>query len=94
MDITNVLTAAIALLAAIVTTFVIPWLRARIGSERLGRLMGWAAILVDAAEQIYVGPGRGAEKKAYVLSLLRQRGIEVDEQALDAVIEAAVRRLA
>ncbi len=94
MDITNILSALIALMAAAVTTFVVPWLRARLGAEQLGRLMGWAAILVDAAEQIYAGPGRGDEKKAWVLARLRERGFTVDEQALDAVVEAAVRRLA
>ena len=45
-----------------------------------------------AAEQIYRGPGRGEEKKRYVIDLLRARGIMVDPDALEAVIEAEVGR--
>ena len=43
-----------------------------------------------AAEQIYTGSGRGQEKKAYVLNWLREHGVTVDEDKLDAMIEAAV----
>ena len=50
-------------------------------------------IAVAAAEQIYVGSGRGEEKKAYVIDWLRSHGITVDEEKLDALIEAAVYEL-
>ena len=50
-------------------------------------------IAVAAAEQIYTGSGRGEEKKAYVLEWLRAHGITVDDEKLDAMIEAAVYEL-
>lgn len=50
-------------------------------------------IAVSAAEQIYVGSGRGEEKKAYVLEWLRAHGVTVDDEKLDAMIEAAVYEL-
>ena len=37
--------------------------------------------------------GRGEEKKAYVIDWLRNHGITVDEEKLDALIEAAVYEL-
>ena len=50
-------------------------------------------IAVAAAEQIYTGSGRGEEKKAYVLEWLRSHGVTVDDEKLDAMIEAAVYEL-
>ena len=50
-------------------------------------------IAVSAAEQIYTGSGRGEEKKAYVLEWLRSHGVTVDDEKLDAMIEAAVYEL-
>ncbi len=90
MDITTIITAVIALIGAAVSTFLIPWLRARIGAENVALLAEWAGIAVAAAEQIYAGPGRGEEKKKFALDFLAARGIKVDPDAIDAAIEAAV----
>ena len=48
---------------------------------------------MSAAEQIYTGSGRGAEKKEYVLNWLHEHGVTVDESKLDAMIESAVYEL-
>ena len=48
---------------------------------------------MTAAEQVFTGAGRGDEKKAYVIDWLRSHGITVDEEKLDALIEAAVYEL-
>lgn len=93
MDITKVIAAAVTLISAILTTFLIPWLRARLGEQAMGRLCQWVRIAVQAAEQIYAGPGRGAEKKRYVLGLLAGQGIKIDEEALDALLESEVLKL-
>ena len=45
---------------------------------------------VAAAEQLYKGQGRGEEKKKYVLEFLASMGFTVDEEAINAAIEAAV----
>ena len=91
-DITEVLCAVITLVFACVSAFALPWLKNKAGASGLERIRQWAAIAVAAAEQIYRGPGRGAEKKRYVIDLLRARGIMVDPDALEAVIEAEVGR--
>ena len=54
------------------------------------QINAWVRIAVTAAEQIYTGSGRGAEKKEYVINWLREHGMTVDESKLDALIEAAV----
>ena len=62
-------------------------------AEQQKEINAWVKIAVAAAEQIYVGSGRGEEKKAYVIDWLRSHGITVDEEKLDALIEAAVYEL-
>jgi len=55
---------------------------ARLKDERLRRLLQQ---LVAAAEQVY-GPGRGAEKRAYVTDRLREQGIVLGRPQLEAEV--------
>ena len=59
-------------------------------AQQQAEINGWVRIAVSAAEQIYVGSGRGQEKKAYVINWLAEHGVTLDETRLDAMIEAAV----
>lgn len=90
MDITHVFEAIFTLLVTIVTAIVVPYIRSRTTAQQQAELSGWVRIAVEAAEQLYTGSGRGAEKKAYVLDWLAAHGITVDAGKLDALIEAAV----
>lgn len=82
MDITPIINAVIALIAAIVAVFVIPWLKKN----------KWVSIAVAAAEQLFKGLGRGTEKKQYVLEVLESKGFKIDLD-LENMIEAAVYKL-
>lgn len=93
MDITTIIEAAAALVAAVITAVVIPYIKSRTTAQQQAEINAWVKIAVTAAEQIYRGSGRGEEKKAYVLNWLREHGITVDEAKLDALIEAAVYEL-
>ena len=92
-NITPIIEAALLLLAAIFTTVVIPYIKSKTTAQQQTEINAWVRIAVSAAEQIFNGSGRGAEKKAYVLEWLKQRGITVDEAKLDAMIESAVDEL-
>lgn len=93
IDLTALVQAVIALIAALITAFVIPWLKRKVSAEKLAEVSTWVEIAVNAAEQIYAGTGRGAEKKAYVLEFLSQKGYTVDMAAIENMIEAAVHKL-
>lgn len=90
MDITIIIEAVFALIAAVITAIVIPYIKSKTTAQEQTEINAWVKIAVSAAEQIYNGSGRGAEKKAYVLNWLLQHGVTVDESKLDAMIEAAV----
>lgn len=93
IDITPIINAVIALAAALITVFVIPWVRANTTAEEQAAILQWVKIAVAAAEQIYNGPGRGEEKKQYVLDFLAGQGFAVDDEAVNAAIEAAVAQI-
>lgn len=92
-DITTIIEAVFMLLAAIVTAIVIPYIKSKTTAVQQEEINAWVRIAVTAAEQIYTGSGRGEEKKKYVLNWLQTRGITVDTDRLDALIEAAVYEL-
>lgn len=93
MNITPIIEAVFALVAVVITVIVIPYINSKTTKEQQKQLNGWIKIAVAAAEQIYTGAGRGAEKKEYVLSYLAEHGMVVDVEKIDAMIEAAVYEL-
>lgn len=93
MDITPVVNAVIALIAAVVTAFVIPWVKSKTTAAQREEIEAWVRIAVTAAEQIYSGAGKGNEKKKYVLDFLAEKNLKIDEESVDLMIESAVKNL-
>lgn len=93
IDITPIINALITLLSVIITAVLIPLIRSRISNARCEKILTWTRIAVMAAEQIYQGSGRGAEKKNYVIEFLNKHGLTYDESAIDALIESSVKML-
>ncbi len=93
MDITPVVNAVIALAAALVTAFVIPWVKSKTTAAQREEINYWVKIAVTAAEQIYLGAGKGKEKKKYVLDFLAEKNLKIDEESVDLMIESAVKEM-
>lgn len=89
-DITPIIEIVITLIGAIITCILVPYIKSRTTKEQQDEILQWVKIAVAAAEQLFDGVGRGEEKKAYVLEWLKSHGLHVDEDKLDALIEAAV----
>ena len=83
IDLTPIFEAILALLAALVTYKLIPWIKARTTAEQQSLLAATVKTLVYAAEQLY-GAGKGAEKLDYVISELEKRGFTADRAAIEA----------
>lgn len=92
-DATEILLGVLAVLSALVTGVLVPWIRTKTTAAQQTELKAWVRIAVAAAEQLYSGGGRGEEKKQYVVSWLKQRGVVFDLPTIDAAIEAAVYEL-
>lgn len=88
IDLTPIVRAFIALLAALITWKVIPWINARTTKEQKANLQAVIRTLVFAAEQIY-GAGKGAEKLDYVIAWLDKHGYKADRSEIEAAVYQA-----
>lgn len=85
IDLTPIINAVIALLAAILTYKVLPWIKAKTTNEQQTMLRATVKTLVYAAEQIY-GAGMGYEKMQYVKEKLEKKGFTVDRDEIEAAV--------
>lgn len=89
IDLTPIFQAIIALLAALVTYKLIPWIKSKTTEQQQANLYAAARIAVYAAEQIY-GAGRGEEKLDYAIAALERAGFRLDKQLVRETIEEIV----
>lgn len=86
IDLTPILETIIALIAALVTYKVIPWIKSKTTESQQAILMATVRTLVYAAEQLY-GAGKGKEKFTYVRQKLQEKGFDVDVDAIEAAVK-------
>lgn len=89
----NIGTAVIALIGAIITYVIVPYINSKTTEKQRDNAKFWVQVAVGAAEQIYKEKGQGKLKKKYVLNFLNSKGINIDDEQLDVLIEAAVYEL-
>ena len=92
MDITNVFTAFIALLLALLSAFVIPWLKRKVSAQDMAELLEWVDIAVAAAQQLY-HQADGEKRLQHALGVLADKGFDVNDKAVRNAVEAAVLKL-
>lgn len=84
------------ILAALITRYAIPWIRAKTENSVMQALIDWTMQAVMAAEQTH-DAGTGAEKKAivteFIKRLLIQKNISLSDEEIEMLIEAAVRQM-
>ena len=89
-DYTKIVEAIIALLVAVITTFVVPYIKTKISDAKLAKILKWVTYAVKAAEQIYKESGMGEIKNKYVKKFLADHGINLDMEQINVLIESAV----
>lgn len=92
IDLTPLLQAIIALVASLITIYLIPWLKSRTSYEQQAQISAAVHIAVYAAEKLY-GAGRGDEKFAYALEYLKAHGFDLDAETLKGQINAAIKEM-
>ena len=93
IDLTGLFEAIIALIAALITAFLIPYLKRKAGAEKFETIKSWVTVAVQAAEMIFRETGMGEQKKAYVIAFLNEKGYDLDYDTLSNLIESAVLEL-
>ena len=86
-------TIIIALLGAIITYIVVPFIKKKTTKQEYENIEFWIGVAVNAAEQIFSEPDMGEKKKAYVIGFLKKMGIKISMDQLEVLIEAAVREI-
>lgn len=85
--------ALLTLLSALITVFVIPWLKNKINAQKLNAIIKYTEIAVRCAEQIFTSD-EWREKKNYVLQYITTKaakvGIDMSVEDIDNLIEGIV----
>lgn len=86
----------IALIIIIVSRYLIPLIKNRIGDDQFAKVTGWVKFAVLKAEQVLTAE-TGEQKKEYVISfideVLKENKINITAEQLDVLIESAVKEM-
>lgn len=89
--------AIIPVLGTVITVFIVPYIKEKIGNEKLTKYEYWAKTAVHAAEMLFTEKGTGAEKKTYVVEFLtnmfNKNKTNITKEQMEILIEAAVKQL-
>lgn len=82
--------------ALVITRYLVPWIRNKIGADKLAEAEKWVKYAVLKAQQVLWAED-GADKKAYVTEFLKElliaKNIALSDEQLDVLIEAAVKQM-
>ena len=89
--------ALLSILCTILTGVIVPYIKEKIGNEKLAKYEEWAMLGVQCAEMIFKEKGMGADKKKYVVNFLNEMFNEneviITEKQLEILIESAVKQM-
>lgn len=91
--ITELTKAIISVVLILISAYVIPWLKNKVGEDKYATVIEFAEIVVRSAEKIYT-PEEWARKKEYAVEMValkaKELGLELTVEEINAIIEGAV----
>lgn len=93
VDLTTIIIAVLTLIFSLITAFLIPYIKTKVSAEQFATIKLWVQVAVQAVEMLYVGSGRGEEKKKYVIEFLNSKGFTLNAEEIENLIESAVLEL-
>lgn len=89
-----ILKVVISICAALITVYIVPYLRTLRSDKRYSALIDIVKVAVLAAEQTITGEKQGSVKKETVIEFVRdwmqKQGLDITYEQLSQLIEAAV----
>ena len=83
-------------LALVIARYLVPWLKQKVGAEKISEISMWAKQTVLMVQQVYKD-WKGEDKKAFVTEYLKKiltaKNISLTDEQLDILIEAAVKQM-
>lgn len=93
----NIILLLIPILGAIITGYIIPFIKAKVGEQNLATITKWIGYAVKAAEMIFREEKQGVEKKEYVVNfinkLFNKTKVVITREQIEVLIEAAVKEM-
>lgn len=91
--ITKITELIVTVIIAVISIYVIPWLKNKVGEDKYNTILEYAETLVRSAEKIYTVE-EWKIKKDYAVHLLNKKiesmGLKISESEINAIIEGAV----
>ena len=85
--------AIISVILILISAYVIPWLKNKVGEDKYATIIEFAEIVVRSAEKIYTQE-EWAQKKAYAVNMVSKKaqelGFDINEKEINAIVEGAV----
>ena len=92
----ELLKLTIMIATMLITRYAIPWIKAKTENDTMSVLIDWVMQAVLAAGQCHQAQS-GAERKAivtrFIKELLAQKNLELTDEEIDVMIEAAVKQM-
>ena len=93
----QIILASIPVFGAIITGFIVPFIKEKIGAEKLAKYEYWTSMAVKCAEMIFKEQGMGEAKKEYVVNFLNEmfnkNKVVITSEQIEILVEAAVKEL-
>jgi hypothetical protein len=90
-DITTIIEVIVSIIATVVGTFLIPYIKRKASAEKLAEVVKWLEIACYAAEEAArTGLIDKAEKYGYAVEFLEKRDITFDAATTEALINSTV----
>lgn len=91
--ITKLTELIVTIIVLLVSAYLVPWLKNKIGEDKYALLIEFAEIIVRSAEKIYT-PEQWETKKQYAVTMVTDKahelGIEITLEEVNAIVEGAV----
>ena len=93
----SIILLLVPVFGAIITKYIIPLIKAKVGNENLATIVKWITYAVKCAEMIFEGEKQGQNKKEYVVNFItdmfNKKKVVITKEQLEVLIEAAVKEL-
>ncbi len=72
-----VVKVVVLVIAALIGRYLIPWIKGKVGNDKLELVKKWALIFVNAAENTIKGEKKGAERREAVMGWLSEKAGDI-----------------
>ena len=90
MNLEIIVSVIIPIIGAVIVYIVAPLIKEVTTEKQRDSVLFWVEVAVMAAEKHFQESGMGENKKLFVLDFLYNRGIDIDLEELNIIIDAVV----